>query len=148
MKKRIIAAVTAVCMMAASMTGCTEAERATYNVQKEADYFNVERRLSVINARTDKPILELIGYFSLSNNSDNELVITPAGTVVLHGIFTEIIGNFIYKPVNSENDRAFAVYLYGNILCLSIAAEKLRRFRCHVQKVNLGLRDFHTFIKA
>lgn len=45
-------------------------------MQKEADYFNVERRLSVINARTDKPILELIGYFSLSNNSDNELVIT------------------------------------------------------------------------
>lgn len=38
MKKRIIAAVTAACMMAASMTGCTEAERATYNVQKEADY--------------------------------------------------------------------------------------------------------------
>lgn len=58
------------------MTGCTEAERATYNVQKEADYFNVERRLSVINARTDKPILELIGYFSLSNNSDHELVVT------------------------------------------------------------------------
>lgn len=76
MKKRIIAAVIAVCMMAASMTGCTEAERATHNVQKEADYFNVERRLSVINARTDKPILELIGYFFLSNNSDNELVIT------------------------------------------------------------------------
>ena len=57
------------------MTGCTEAERATYNVQKEADYFNVER-LSVINARTDKPILELIGYFSLSNNSNHELVVT------------------------------------------------------------------------
>lgn len=76
MKKRIIAAVTAVCMIAVSMAGCTEAERATYNVQKEADYFNVERRLSVINARTDKPILELIGYFSLSNNDNNELVIT------------------------------------------------------------------------
>lgn len=76
MKKRIIAAVTTVCMMVASMTGCTEAERATYNVQKEADYFNVERRLSVINARTDKPVLELIGYFSLSNNDNNELVIT------------------------------------------------------------------------
>lgn len=58
------------------MTGCTEAERATYNVQKEADYFNVERRLFVINARTDKPILELIGYFSLSNNSNHELVVT------------------------------------------------------------------------
>ena len=76
MKKKIIAAAVATCMLLVSMTGCTEAERATYNVQKEADYFNVERRLSVINARTDKPILELIGYFSLSNNSDNELVIT------------------------------------------------------------------------
>lgn len=76
MKKRIIASVTAVCMIAVSMTRCTEAQRATYNVQKEADYFNVERRLSVINARTDKPILELIGYFSLSNNDNNELVIT------------------------------------------------------------------------
>lgn len=60
-----------------SMPGCyRQAERAKYNVKKEADNFNVERRLTVINARTDKPILEIIGYFSLSNNSTNELEIT------------------------------------------------------------------------
>lgn len=60
-----------------SMSGCyRQAERAKYNVKKEADNFNVERRLTVINARTDKPILEIIGYFSLSNNSTNELEIT------------------------------------------------------------------------
>lgn len=77
MKKRIITAVIAMCMTVVSMTGCMrEADRVTYNVQKEADNFNVERRLSVINARTDKPVLELIGYFSLSNNDNNELVIT------------------------------------------------------------------------
>ena len=46
--------------------GCTEADRAKRNVQQEADNFNVERRLSVINMRSDKPILELTGYFSLS----------------------------------------------------------------------------------
>lgn len=64
MKKRIITAVIAMCMTVVSMTGCMrEADRVTYNVQKEADNFNVERRLSVINARTDKPVLELIGYF-------------------------------------------------------------------------------------
>ena len=62
--------------MLTSFTGCREANRARYNVQKEADYFNVERRLSVINARTDKPVLEVIGYFSVSNNSNHELVIT------------------------------------------------------------------------
>lgn len=56
MKKKIIATAVAASLVLASLTGCTEAQRATYNVQKEADYFNVERRLSVINARTDKPI--------------------------------------------------------------------------------------------
>ena len=59
-----------------ALCGCTEAERAKYNVQKQADNFNVTRRLSVINARTDKPMLEIIGNFSISNNENNELVVT------------------------------------------------------------------------
>lgn len=40
---------------------------------KEADNFNVTRKLTVINARTDTILLEMEGTFSLSNNSDNEL---------------------------------------------------------------------------
>ena len=76
MKKKIIAIAIATSLVLVSLTGCREATRARHNVQKEADYFNVERRLSVINARTDKPVLEVIGYFSVSNNDDNELVIT------------------------------------------------------------------------
>ncbi|HPE08136.1 MAG TPA: hypothetical protein PLT28_00190 [Saprospiraceae bacterium] len=34
------------------------------------------RRLTVINARSDKPLFELVGTFSLGNNFDNELEIT------------------------------------------------------------------------
>ena len=63
-------------MAVVSLAGCSQASRVNYNVAKEADNFNVERRLSVINARTDKPMLELTGYFSISNNSDSELVET------------------------------------------------------------------------
>ena len=37
--------------------------------------FNVHRRLSVINMRSDKPIFELIGAFSISNNNNRELVV-------------------------------------------------------------------------
>ena len=74
--KKILAVGTGLTMAAALMCGCTEAERVTYNVQKEADNFNVTRRLSVINARTDKPVLELIGNFSISNNGSRELVVT------------------------------------------------------------------------
>ena len=61
---------------AVAFTGCRQAERAQYNVQLEADNFNVERRLTVINARTDKPLLELTGYFSIDNNDSSELVVT------------------------------------------------------------------------
>lgn len=73
---KIIAAGTVLAMASALLCACTQAERATYNVQQQADNFNIERRLSVINMRSDKPILELTGYFSISNNSNNELVVT------------------------------------------------------------------------
>lgn len=55
---------------------CREASIADYNLSKEADYFNCERRITVYNARTDKLIFTLEGYFSLKNNDTNELVIT------------------------------------------------------------------------
>ena len=34
------------------------------------------RRLAVINARTDKPIFELVGNFAISNNDTKELEVT------------------------------------------------------------------------
>lgn len=58
------------------MSGCTEANRVNANINQAADNFNVTRRLEVINARTDQPLFELIGNFSLSNNTENELVVT------------------------------------------------------------------------
>lgn len=59
-----------------TLSACSQAERASYNISREADRFNVTRRLVVINARSDKPIFELIGNFSLANNGVNELEIT------------------------------------------------------------------------
>lgn len=63
-------------MLAAGLGGCRQSTITSYNISKEADNFNVTRRLAVINARTDKPIFELVGKFALSNNSNtNELEI-------------------------------------------------------------------------
>lgn len=76
MKKKWIAVLAGLACCVVAFTGCRESTRARYNVQKQADYFNVERRLTVINARSDKPVLEMVGYFSISNNDDNELVVT------------------------------------------------------------------------
>ncbi|MGN0276765.1 MAG: hypothetical protein ACI4CZ_06175 [Hominisplanchenecus sp.] len=66
----LIAVVTIIC---AVLTGCTEADKVSSNISVEADNFNVTRKLTVLNARTDTVMLELTGTFALKNNSANEL---------------------------------------------------------------------------
>ena len=58
-----------------TLTGCREASRVSYNIGKQADNFNITRRIVVYNARTDKLVFELIGNFSLNTNSTHELEI-------------------------------------------------------------------------
>lgn len=75
MKKRI-ALVCVLMVTALLLASCSQASRVSANLSKEADQFNVTRRLAVINARTDKPIFEMVGNFSIGNTSTRELAIT------------------------------------------------------------------------
>lgn len=74
MKKILLALALAASIL---LCGCSsEAEKANYNISKQADYFESERKITVYNARTDKVIMEAEGYMSIANNSNNELVCT------------------------------------------------------------------------
>lgn len=73
MKKKIMMMLLIVCLIGGVLTGCTEAEKVSENVSQEADNFNVLRRLTVINSRTDKVEFELIGAFSLEKESDKKI---------------------------------------------------------------------------
>ena len=75
--KKTITAILLLFAMVTMMTGCgTEASQVSYNVSQEADNFNVIRRLTVLNARSDKPMFELIAAFSIEVDSvDNQLEI-------------------------------------------------------------------------
>lgn len=53
-------------------TGCRESERVSYNVSKEADNFNVVRRLAVINTVNGEPVFELIGRFSITADTEED----------------------------------------------------------------------------
>lgn len=70
--KKIISIIL-VLALAFSMVGCRPSERVSYNVSKEADSFNVIRKLTVINCRTDSVMMELVGTFALGNSSAGEL---------------------------------------------------------------------------
>lgn len=74
--KKIIAIILFVILVISFFAGCSEADRVSYNVSQQANNFNVTRRLAVINARSDEPVFELVGNFSLANNGANELEIT------------------------------------------------------------------------
>lgn len=87
MKKKLLMVMLTV-MMAMAMTGCTEVDRVSENISQEADNFNVIRRLVVINARTDKPLFELVGAFSfeLSDNRIIAVVETGPGEYKKHSV--------------------------------------------------------------
>ena len=71
--KKVIAVIVLACFICAAFAGCTEADQVSQNISQEADNFNVTRKLTVLNARTDTILLDLTGTFALKNNSDNEL---------------------------------------------------------------------------
>lgn len=58
------------------MVSCTAAENVNFNLSQAADNFEVLRKITVYNARTDLIVMEMEGYMSISNNDTNELVIT------------------------------------------------------------------------
>lgn len=62
--------------MMLGMAGCSTAHTVNHNLSKDANEFNIYRKITVTNARTDTVMLQAEGYMALGNNSSNELVIT------------------------------------------------------------------------
>lgn len=59
-----------------ALSGCsTESEKVSYNISKEADNFNVRRRVAVINTRTDKIEFKVEGLISVDTSNSKKLVV-------------------------------------------------------------------------
>ena len=76
MKKRIIAMLLVLVCVIGCLAGCSAAENVNHNLSEAADNFEVVRKITVYNARTDLIVMEMEGLMSLSNNTTNELVVT------------------------------------------------------------------------
>ncbi|MGL4389891.1 MAG: hypothetical protein ACRCTN_03250 [Carnobacterium maltaromaticum] len=73
MKKKFCSLVAVVMLLV--LVGCTQSDKVSQNISKEADNFNIIRRVTVINSRTDKIEFEVIGKISVDTSSDTKLVI-------------------------------------------------------------------------
>lgn len=74
--KRIIYVLLLVFLTIGVFTGRTAADNVNHNLSQAADNFEVVRKITVYNARTDLIVMEMEGYMSLSNNTTSELVVT------------------------------------------------------------------------
>ena len=72
MKNKIIGILLVIGLAAMLLSGCRESERVTYNISKEADNFNVVRRLAVINTVNGEPVFEMIGRFSIEADEEDK----------------------------------------------------------------------------
>jgi hypothetical protein len=74
--KKVFALILTIAALSLCLVGCTAAMTVNYNLSQSADNFEVLRKITVYNARTDLIVMEMEGYMSLSNTATNELTVT------------------------------------------------------------------------
>lgn len=115
MKKKILATLLSVGLMATMLTGCsTEAERVSYNLSQQADNFNVVRQLTVINCIEGDVLFQMSGKMSITaDTADNQLevIVEDNGTYVKHFIGLSDNVTYVIEDLNL-GDNAVSKYQY------------------------------------
>ena len=73
MKKKVLLILLVLIMpLCLILSGCSQAETVTWNIQKEADKFNVYRRMTFVNLYTNELLYSAEGYFSIQTTYSND----------------------------------------------------------------------------
>ena len=74
--RRVAALAITLCLLAAALAGCTQSDTVRHNLRREADDFNIRRRITVMNTRTDTPMMQITGLLAIYTDDDGDLNIT------------------------------------------------------------------------
>ena len=92
-----------------SLTGCRESSRASYNLSKEADSFNVVRQITVINCLKGDVMFQMSGKMSIDmDEAENQLEVMIEDGDVYKKHFIGLSDNVTYiiedvKGVDVDN---------------------------------------------
>lgn len=130
--KRLFAVIclAAVMLSALAMSGCRESTFVSYNVSKEADEFNIVRRITVINCRTDQVLYQLTGTFSLKNTETNEIAVIcelPNNTYAKHFIYLNEWTTYTVEDLSGTDVSKYSYEL--NFLPESVPGVKITTSR-------------------
>ena len=114
MKMKKTACVVLCVLLLFCLTGCRERYMVSHNVSKEADNFNVTRRITVFNIRTDTVLMQMTGRFALENNSSSELVVVAEvekGVYQKHFVYLNEYTMYIVEDLSGAEVSPYAYEL-------------------------------------
>ncbi len=107
-KRQLILLFIHTALISLSITGCTEAERVSYNISKDADNFNQVRQLTVINCIQGDVLFQMTGKMSITaDTNDNQLEVIVEdeyGNYKKH--FIGLSDNVTYVVEDVTSDKA------------------------------------------
>ena len=96
--------------MSTVFVGCDKAENIQHNITVESNSFNTYRRVTVVNLRSDKVLLQIEGYISIKDSTDDELAIiikTAPNEYKMHYVYTgsEIV--YLVEQLENTNTNPY-----------------------------------------
>jgi len=120
--KRIMAIVLALAVVLL-LAACSQSDKVTYNLRREAEEFNVRRRITVMNTRTDTALMQITGLLSIDTDSDGDLNITiekAPGEYVLNYAHLSQDTTYIVEQIETKEVSKYQyeiIFYPKNLVC-------------------------------
>lgn len=117
--KKIIKALALVTLL--NTTGCTQADTVRHNITENADSFNVTRRITVFNTRTDKVLMQMTGVMSIktdSNTKELNVLVKDGETYYKHLIYLNDDTTYVMEDVGGADvsRSAYEIHFLPEVL--------------------------------
>lgn len=117
--KKIIKALALVTLL--TTTGCTQADTVRHNLTEDADSFNITRRITVFNTRTDKVLMQMTGVMSIKTDSGTKelnVLVKDSETYYKHLIYLNDDTTYVMEDVGGADvsRSAYEIHFLPEVL--------------------------------
>ena len=117
--KKIIKALALVTLL--TTTGCTQADTVRHNITENADSFNVTRRITVLNTRTDKVLMQMTGVMSIKTDSGTKelnVLVKDGETYYKHLIYLNDDTTYVMEDIGGADvsRSAYEIHFLPEVL--------------------------------
>ena len=104
-----------------TLTGCTQADTVRHNLTEDADSFNITRRITVFNTRTDKVLMQMTGVMSIKTDSDTKelnVLVKDGETYYKHLIYLNDDTTYVMEDVGDADvsRSAYEIHFVPEVL--------------------------------